>query len=85
MSPPVLSNLVLVKLGDNTAYNFRYNNILQVSRVHTTKFGKKGFSFAAAVLWNILPDEFRKESYSNQFKALISNCNGDDCRCNMCR
>ena len=48
MSPTVLSNLV--KLRDNSAYNFRYNNILQVPRVHTTKFGKKSLSYAAAVL-----------------------------------
>ena len=83
MSSPVLSNLV--KLRDNSAYNFRYNNILQVPRVHTTKFCKKSFSYAAAVLWNSFPDEFRKESNFNQFKALISNWNGDDCTCNMCR
>ena len=83
MSPPVLSNLV--KLRDNSACNFRYNNILQVPRIRTTKFGKKSFSYAAAVLWNSFPDEFRKESNFNQFKALISNWNGDDCKCNMCR
>ena len=44
MSSPVLSNLV--KLRDNSAYNFRYNNILQVPRVRTTKFGKTSFSYA---------------------------------------
>ena len=49
MSPPVLSNLV--RLRENTVYNFRYNNILQVPRVSTSKFGKKSFSYAAAVLW----------------------------------
>ena len=58
ISPPVLSNLV--KLRYNSAYNFRYNNILQVSRVRTTKFGKKSLSYAVAVLWNSFPDEFRK-------------------------
>ena len=83
MSPPVLSNLV--KLRDNSAYTFRYNDILQVPRVHTTKFGKKSFSYAAAVLWNSFPDEFRKESNFNQIKAFISNWNDDDCKCNMCR
>ena len=64
MSPPVLSNLV--RLRENTVYNFRYNNILQVPRVSTSKFGKKSFSYAAAVLWNSFPDEFRKVSNSVQ-------------------
>ena len=47
MSPPVLSNLV--RLRENTVYNIRYNNILQVPRVSTSKFGKKSFSYAAAM------------------------------------
>ena len=71
MSPPVLSNLV--RLRENTVYNFRYNNILQEPRVSTSKFGKKSFSYAAAVLWNSFPDEFRKVSNFIQFKALILN------------
>ena len=83
MSPPVLSNLV--RLRENTVYNFRYNNILQVPRVSTSKFGKKSFSDAAAVLWNSFPDEFRKVSSFNQFKALISNWNGGDFKCKLCR
>ena len=64
--PPILSNLV--KLRDNTAYNFRFNNILQVFyRVRTTKFGKKSFNYTAAFMWNSFPDEFRIESKFNQF------------------
>ena len=39
MATPVLSNLV--RLRDNSRYNFRYNNILQVPQVRTTKYGKK--------------------------------------------
>ena len=76
-----------MKLRDNTAnkFRYRYKNILQVPRVRTIKFGKKSYSYAAAVLWNSFPDEFRKEKNFNQFKALISNLNGDDCKYNMCR
>ena len=49
MSPPVLS--FVIRLRENSVINFRYNNILQVPRVRTSKFGKKSFSYAAAVLW----------------------------------
>ena len=48
MSPPVLSDLI--NLRDNSAYSFRYNNILQVPQVRTSKFSKKSFRYAAAVL-----------------------------------
>ena len=83
MSPPVLSSLV--RLRDNIVYNLRYNNILQVPRVSTSNFGKKSFNYAAAVLWNSFPYEFRKVSNFNQFKPLISNWNGGDCKCNLYR
>ena len=41
MSPPVIS--ALVKLRDCTSCNFRYNNILHVPQVRTTKYGKKSY------------------------------------------
>ena len=69
MSPPVLSDLVRIR--DCSSYNFRYQNVLQVPQVRTTKYGKKSFRFAAAVLWNSFPDNFRQVSSFNQFKALV--------------
>ena len=69
MAPPVLSNLV--RLRDNSRYNFRYNNILQVPQVRTTKYGKNSFRYAAAVLWNSFPDEFRQVNNFSQFKSLL--------------
>ena len=83
MAPPVLSNLV--RLRDNSRYNFRYNNILQVPQVRTTKYGKNSFRYAAAVLWNSFPDKFRQVNNFSQFKSLLANWNGGDCRCNLCR
>ena len=83
MSPPVLSDLVRIR--DCSSYNFRNQNVLHVPQVRTTKYGKKSFRFAAAVLWNIFPDNFRQVSSFNQFKALISNWSGSDCKCYLCR
>ena len=64
MSPPVLSDLVRIR--DCSHYNFRYQNVLQVPQVRTTKYGKKSFRFAAAVLWNSFPDNLRQVSSFNQ-------------------
>ena len=83
VSPPVLSDLVRIR--DCSSYNFRYQTVLQVPQSRTTKYGKKSFRFAAAVLWNSFPDNFRQVSSFNQFKALISNWSGKDCKCNLCR
>ena len=64
MSPPVLSDLVRIR--DCSTYNLRYHNVLQVPQFRTTKYGKKKFRFAAAVLWNSFPDNFRQVSNFNQ-------------------
>ena len=58
MSPPVLSGLFRVR--DCSAYNLRYQNVLQVPLVSTTKYGKISFRFAAAVLLNSSSDNLRQ-------------------------
>jgi hypothetical protein len=40
----------------NSKYYFRYNNIMDIPQVRTSRYGKKTFKFAAATLWNSLPD-----------------------------
>ena len=69
IAPPVLNNLLQKR---ESQYNFRYNNILQVPQIRTTTYGKHSFSYAAPVLWNSLPDNFRSCNNFNQFKQLVS-------------
>ena len=58
LSPNCLSDLVTLK---NSSYSFRYSNILDVPRVRTSTYGKIAFKYAAAVLWNELPESLRIE------------------------
>ena len=66
MSPSILSNLVRIRLLDN---NFRYQNILQVPKARTTKYGMKSLRFAAAVLWNSFPDNFSSGEVFSKLKS----------------
>jgi hypothetical protein len=50
----------------NSKYYFRYNNILDIPQVRTSRYGKKTFKFAAATLWNSLPDHIFLEFFSVQ-------------------
>ena len=50
----------LINFRENPTYHFRYNNILRVPQVRSSKFDKKSFRYAAAVKWNRFPDEFRR-------------------------
>ena len=54
-------------------YPFRYSNIVDIPEVTTTTYGKKSFRYAAAAMWNSLPDNFRTESSFSQFKSLIQS------------
>ena len=64
---------------------FVYSNIVNIPRVRTTNYGKKNsFKYTAAVLWNDLPDNFRKISNFNQFKNILKSWNGNDCKCSVC-
>ena len=57
LSPPCLNDLFVLK---NSKYSFRYSNIVEIPRVKTTTYGKSSFKYTAAVLWNDLPDAFKK-------------------------
>ena len=68
LSPPCLNDLVVLK---NSKYSFRYSNIVEIPRVKITTYGKNSFKYTAAVLWNDLPDVFRKIANFNQFKNIL--------------
>jgi hypothetical protein len=79
---PVLTNLG--KEQDHK-YNFRYTNLLQIPQVKSSRYGKSSFRYAAPVLWNSLPDNYRNCSNFNEFKNLISFWNGKSCTCIVCQ
>jgi hypothetical protein len=49
----------LIKIKD-TKYCFRYDNITEIPSVRTTRYGLKSFRYAAAKLWNELPNHIPK-------------------------
>ena len=81
LAPPVLSDILVKK---ETSYNFRYSDILQVPQVKSTRQGKNSFRYAAPVLWNSLPCNFRTTTDFSEFKTLISRWSGKDCICPAC-
>ena len=82
LAPVCLHDLVHMK---NSKYSFRYNNILEIPQIKSTRYGKKSFRFAAPTLWNSLPDHFRTENSFSQFNSLLQSWNGSKCRCSACR
>jgi len=66
---PVLIHAI-VKIKQNS-YNVRYNNRADTPHTRTTKYGKKSFSYVAALLWNSLTDQARNLSTFGTFKNVI--------------
>ena len=82
LSPPCLNDLVVIK---NSKYSFRYSNIVEISRVKTTTYGKISFKYTAAILCNDLPDDFRIIANFNEFKNIVLSWNSNECKYNACK
>ena len=79
MSPVYLHDLLSYK---NSTYSFRYDNLVDVPRVRTTK---STFNYEAAQVWNSLPNNLRKVDDFKEFGRLTSTWSGPSCKCSMCK
>ena len=82
MTPMYLQDLVSHK---TCTYSFRYDNLIDLPRVRTTKYGKSSFCYEAAAVWNSLPNELRKVEDFSEFRRLVHTWSGPACKCFMCK
>ena len=69
-SPSYLSELIRFR---NSRYPTRNTDIdIYVPRVNQVKFGNRSFKYEAPVLWNSLPNDFRKVENFSIFKELMN-------------
>ena len=67
LSPVYLHDLVSYK---ESSYSFRYDNLVDLPRVRTTRYGKSTFCYEAAGVWKSLPNELRKVEDFGEFRRL---------------
>ena len=84
MSPVYLHDLVSYK-ESNYSFRYSYDNLADVPRVSTTRYGKPTFSYEAAVVLNSLPNELRKVEDFGEFRRLVHTWGGSSCKCSMCK
>ena len=77
MSPVYLQDLLSYKHSINS---FRYDNLVDVPRVRTTKYGKSSFCYEAAGVWNSLLNDLRKVKDFKEFRRLVNTCKGNNLR-----
>ena len=72
-------------VGEDTRYNLKCVDRLNVPRVNSNKYGLESLSFRGSQLWNLLPDEFKTVSSVSTFEDKIKGWNGSNCNCKVCR
>ena len=86
----ILHEMSLVYMQDplsykNSMYSFRYDNLVDVPRVCTTKYGKSSFSYEAAGVRNSRPNDLRKVEDFKQFMRQVNTWSGSSCKCSLCK
>ena len=78
MSPVYLQDLLsfIYYIIYYTICSFRYDNLVDVPRVRTTKYGKSSFCYEVAGVWNSLPNDLRKVEDFKEFKRLVNTWSG---------
>ena len=82
MSPVYLQDLLSYK---NSIYSFRYDNLVDVPRVRTTKYSKYYFCYEAAGVWHSFLYDLRKVENFKEFRRLVNTWSGSSCKCSMCK
>ena len=73
MSPVYLLDLLSHK---NSMYSFRNDDLVDVPRVRTTKYGKSSFCYEAPGVWNSLPKDLCKVKDFKEFRRLVNTWSG---------
>ncbi len=65
-------------------YTLRTNNLLQLPKTRTNKYGNNSLSFRGSMVWNRLSDQYKAAKSNNEFKIKIKSWKGFGCNCCIC-
>ena len=69
----------------NNDYNLRQFSQFELPNVRRVLCGTESISFLGPKIWNIVPNEFKKETSLHAFKKLIKKWEPENCRCRLCK
>ena len=79
-----LSFMKEIFVREDTRYNLKCVDRLNVPRVNSKTYRPESLSFRGSQLWNLLPNEFKTVSSLSTFKDKIKSWNGSNCNCKVC-
>ena len=69
----------------NNDYNLRQFSQFELPNVRRVLCGTESISFLGPKIWNIVPNEFKKETSLHAFKKLIKKWEPENCPCMLCK
>ena len=69
----------------NNDYNLRQFSQFELPNVRSVFCGTVSISFLGPKIWNIVPNEFKKETSLHAFKKLIKKWEPENCPCRLCK
>ena len=82
ISPPIVRQLFQLRNND---YNLRQFPQFDSPNVISVFCGTESISFLGPKIWNIVPNEFKKETSLDAFKKLIKKWQPENCPCRLCK
>ena len=80
--PPIVRQLFQLRNND---YNLRQLPQFDLPNVRSVFCGTESISFLGLKIWNIVPNEFKKETSLDAFKKLIKKWQPENCPCRLCK
>ena len=82
ISTPIVRQLYQSRNND---YNLRQFSQFELPNVRRVLCGTESISFLGPKIWNIVPNEFKKETSLHAFKKLIKKWQPENCPCRLCK
>ena len=80
--PPIVIQLFQSRNND---YNLRQFSQFELPNVRSVFCGTVSISFLGPKIWNIVPNEFKKETSLHAFKKLTKKWQPENCPCRLCK
>ena len=81
-APEIMNEIFQI---EERPYNFRNDVFVKRHNVRTVRYGTETVSFLAPKLWEMIPEDCKKETSLITFKEKIKNWIPDNCPCRICK
>ena len=68
-----------------TPYSLRNHNLLRLPKTNTSQDGTKALCFKGSIIWNTVPNRYKRLNFFDKFKQQIKMWTPTTCTCKPCK